>query len=228
MPYSNSDGRHRSFSASLPFNEPVPLEDVERAVWIVLHLTDSTGATVTVSSEDGRSSVTRRRFESHSEDELANFRFFESVTWVCRTFGLDTALDLELAVRQRRHFEFMANTLRNPSGPASVVSSGGQVPIGERMGVVGVVSAQTDDMVLFAIYGVYGVVTSSERVGESWRIDAQQISLMCDKHVVPVTEHDAFGLHDAIQEMRSKLRQLGLEHIFLDPAAFPQANGPRG
>jgi integrase len=197
------------------------------------HLTDSTGATVTVSSEDGRSSVTRRRFESHSEDELTNFRFFESVTWVCRTFGLsgDTALDLGLAVRQRRHFEFMANTLRNASGPVSIVSSGAQVPIGERMGVVGVVSAQTDDMVLFAIYGVHGAVTSCERVGERWRIDAQQISLMCDKHVVPVSEHDAFALRDAIQEMRSKLGRLGLEHIFLDPisAVFPQqADRPNG
>jgi|GEM_PF-5262760 len=232
IPYSNSDGhQHRSFTASLPFNEPVPLKDVEGVVWIVLHLTDSSGATLTVSSEDGRSSVTQRRFESHSEEELGNFRFFESVTWVCRTFGLpdDTAVDLELAVRQRQHFEFMANTLRNPSGPVSIVSSRAQVPIGERIGVVGAVSAQTDDMVLFAIYGVHGVVTSSERIGESWRTDAQEISLTCDKHVVPVTEHDAFGLRDAIQEMRSKLGRLGLEHIFLDPAAFPQqANDPRG
>lgn len=225
--------RRATVTASLSVEEPLPLVEIERASLTVLHLADPAGATLTVSAE-GRSSVMKPQVELPPNEQLAAFRFFESVAWICREFGLgdDAPVDLGIAGSQREHFEFMANVMRDPTkGPLTLVGSAVHSQVGERIGAVGVVSAQAGDVVLFAIYGMHGAVTSCEKSGAKWRTEAERVSMICDKHVVPVSEHDEFDIRGAIESMRSKLRLLGLQNIFVDPIAVrkPAASpSPRG
>lgn len=217
--------RRATVTTSLSVEEPLPLAEIERAARTVLHLADPGGATLSVSSE-GRTSVMKPQIELPPGDQLAAFHFFESVAYLCREFGLpdDAPLDLGVAVRQREHFEFMANLMRDPvKGPLTLVGSGVQAQVGEQIGAVGVVSAQAGDVVLFAIYGMYGATTSCEKSGAKWRTEAEQISMICDKHVVPVSEHENFDLRGAIDSMRSKLGLLGLQNVFVDPIAVRQS-----
>ena len=52
--------------------------------------------------------------------------------------------------------------------------------------------------------------------------------MICDQHVVPVSEHDEFDIRGAIESMRSKLGLLGLQSIFVDPISVrrPAASRP--
>lgn len=147
--------RRATVTASLSVDEPLPLVEIERASRTVLHLADPAGTTLTVSAE-GRSSVMKPQVELPPNEELAAFRFFESVAWLCREFGLgdDAPVNLGIAGSQREHFEFMANVVRDPTkGPLTLVGSAVHSQVGERIGAVGVVSAQAGDVVLFAIVG---------------------------------------------------------------------------
>lgn len=225
--------RRAAVTASLSVDDPLPLVEIERAARTVLHLADPAGAILSVSAE-GRSSVMKPQVELPPNVELEAFRFFESVTWLCREFGLadDAPVHLGVAGSQREHFEFMTKVMRDPlKGPLTLVGAAVQAQVGEHIGAVGVVSAQAGDVVLFAIYGMHGAVTSCERNAAKWRTEAERVSMICDKQVVPVSEHDLFDIRGAIGSMRSKLGLLGLKSIFVDPIAVRKpavSPSPRG
>jgi hypothetical protein len=51
--------------------------------------------------------------------------------------------------------------------------------------------------------------------------------MMCDKHVVPISEHDEFDIRGAIESMCSKLSVLGIQNIFVDPISVRQPAASR-
>jgi hypothetical protein len=216
---ADSAPRQATVTASLSVEEALTLLDVERAARTVLHLSEPGGATLTLSCE-GRASSLRPQVNLSGVEQLATFRLFEAVAWVCRAFGLedDAAIHLGMASSHRDHFDFMTSLLRGPlDRPLAVVGSR-RVEPGKRLGAIGVVSAPVGDSVLLAVYGIHGEVSSCEQQGEKWRVSASDLIALCDQHVVPVSAYENFELHSKVTAMRSRMGKLGLEHIFGDPS----------